>query len=134
MEHTSDELLDAAWPLWKKWSIPVGRILGIEVRIHGSVLLGILLLYKDLSNLENILMIFLGLFVTILVHELGHALTSKYFNNEVKGIIAFPPFGGIAFINTCTEKPLKKILIYLSGPAVNIVLALILLPLYEFRI
>ncbi len=132
-EHTSDELLDSAWGL----CVPVGRILGIDIRIHALVLLGILLEYNKLSCLKNILCLYAfllfysGLFLSILAHELGHALATKFFGNIVKGIIVFPPLGGMAFIQVDNERPIRNILIYLSGPAVNIVLAIILM--YSYR-
>ena len=137
-EHTLAELLDSTWALWKKWSIPFGRILGIDIRIHGIVLLGLLVEYKNLHYLKNssylfaFLLFYSGLFLSILLHEMGHALTAKFFGNTVKGIIVFPPFGGIAFIALDNEKPLRNILIYMAGPVVNIILALILLYLYKY--
>lgn len=136
-ENTSDELLDSAWAMWKKWSMPIGRIFGFEIRIHALVLLGLLLDYKKLSKLNDyfhlikFLLLYSGLFISILAHEMGHALTTKFFGNTVKGIIVFPPLGGLAFIGTDNRNPLRNILIYLAGPLVNIVLALIMLYLYK---
>ncbi len=137
-ENTSEKLLDSAWSSWKKWSILICRIRGIDIRTHVLILLGIFLAYKDLpklrdvSSLYSFLLIYTGLFVTILVHEMGHVLTARFFRNTVKGIILFPPFGGMAFIEIDKGKPFRNILIYLSGPVANIVLALVLLYLYKY--
>jgi len=57
----------------------------------------------------------------ILVHELGHILTSIYFKWKIDRIMILP-FGGITIFNEKINKPLKEeLLIALSGPIIQLI-------------
>ena len=63
----------------------------------------------------------LGLFVSVLLHELGHAVVARRFGVPVRGIRLFV-FGGVAELGSEPKKPGHEILIALAGPAVTVVL------------
>lgn len=60
--------------------------------------------------------------IIILVHELGHILTSIYFKWQIDRIMILP-FGGITIFNEKINKPIKEeLLIALSGPIIQLVI------------
>ena len=66
------------------------------------------------------------LFVSVLLHEFGHALTARWFKIPVHSIRLFI-FGGVAQFEHEPEKASYEFWISLAGPAVNILLGLLLL-------
>jgi len=62
-------------------------------------------------------------FVSILVHEIGHALVQQKFGGRPK--IVLHGFGGLAICGDCDRSPRSQILISLAGPAAGFVLALL---------
>jgi Zn-dependent protease len=59
--------------------------------------------------------------VSILVHELGHALMQQYFGGHPW--ITLYSFGGLASCNDCDRRPRSQILISLAGPLAGFFLA-----------
>jgi stage IV sporulation protein FB len=76
--------------------------------------------------LFNILLFLIAGFISILVHELGHALTAKYFGKRVE--IVLQAFGGYASYSggAPLNRP-KTFLITAAGPAIQILLGLVVL-------
>jgi Zn-dependent protease/CBS domain-containing protein len=67
----------------------------------------------------------LGLFICVLLHELGHALVAKHFQLPISQITLFI-FGGIAEIKKEPPSPYIEILVSIAGPIVSILLALLM--------
>lgn len=65
------------------------------------------------------------LFGIVTLHELGHSFAAQYYNIPVKDIVLLP-IGGVAQLRELPEDPKQEFVIAAAGPAVNIVLALIL--------
>jgi len=115
-----------------KGSLKLGRVAGIKIEVHWTfILLLIWVVFLDVrrggttaSALLNIALI-LFLFVCVVLHELGHSLTARRFNIPTKKITLLP-IGGVASIEKMPEKPTQELLVALAGPAVNVVLALLL--------
>lgn len=63
----------------------------------------------------------LGLFASVLLHELGHAVVSRHFGVKVREIVMYP-IGGLSSLETQPE-PRQELWISVAGPAVNLALA-----------
>lgn len=116
----------------KSWSLRVGKFFGIEVFIHWTfwILIGwIFLMHWGMGDastqgLWGVLFI-LALFACVVLHEFGHALTARRFGVVTRDITLYP-IGGISSFESMPEKPGQELLVGLAGPAVNLVIALIL--------
>ncbi len=64
----------------------------------------------------------LGLFVCIVLHELGHAMVAKYYKLPISQITLFV-FGGVAEIKKEPQTPKVEFLMAIAGPIVSVVLA-----------
>lgn len=116
-------------------SLKIARLWGINIQVHWSFTLILFygaFLYGSGGNnmligaVYGVVMILL-LFVCVVLHELGHAITAKYFGVNVPHITLLP-IGGVAQLERMPRKPTHEFLIAIAGPAVNIALALLLLP------
>ncbi|MEC7760519.1 MAG: site-2 protease family protein [Pseudomonadota bacterium] len=114
-----------------RWSFPIGRLLGSELRVHATFL--ILLAYVGGSAytyggmdaaLVNVAYV-LALFACVIAHEYGHALTARLFGIPTPDITLLP-IGGVARLLRIPEKPGQEVLVALAGPAVNVVIFVIL--------
>lgn len=114
-------------------SIPLFRIRGIMLRMHVTfplILIWAMIQFGVLTGGGWPGAIF-GLIVTILLftvvvlHELGHSFAALYYGVPVKQIVLLP-IGGVAQLESIPEEPVKEFVIAIAGPAVNIVLAVLL--------
>lgn len=117
-------------PASGKWSWSLGRIAGIDVRLHGTFLLLLAwLVFKQvgagngLRAASSALLTVLVVFAVIVLHELGHALTARRFGIKTRDITLYP-MGGVASLERMPKVPRQELLVALAGPAVNLVLAL----------
>ena len=114
-----------------KGSLKLGKIAGIGLFVHWTFSLLILFIvytnYKAGQNSIQILwsvLFILCIFLTVFMHELGHALTAKKFGIKTKDITLLP-IGGVAQLERLPEKPSEELMVAFAGPMVNIVLALL---------
>jgi Zn-dependent protease/CBS domain-containing protein len=113
------------------WSFRIARIAGTDVKIHLTFFL--LLAWIGFAYylqggtpaaLEGILFILL-LFLCVLLHEFGHALAARRYGIPTPDITLLP-IGGVARLQRMPDKPSQELVVALAGPAVNVVIALIL--------
>jgi Zn-dependent protease len=100
------------------WSFGAGTWFGIHIRISWlmPVLLGFFL-YKFQLKLGGAL--FGVLFVSVLLHEIGHILAARATDGSGDEILMWP-LGGLAFVET--SSPRAHILTAAAGPLANLVL------------
>ncbi len=116
-----------------KWSWKIGRLAGIDVYVHATFLfLPLLVVFAHLSggggtaSLLGGLLLMLCAFGIIVLHELGHALAARHYGIGTRDIILLP-IGGVARLERIPEDPTRELVIALAGPAVNVMLAGLLL-------
>jgi Zn-dependent protease/CBS domain-containing protein len=114
------------------WSITVGRIAGTAVRIHVTFLL--LLAWIGWASwrtggsdaaVGGIVFILL-LFGCVLAHEFGHILMARRYGIATPDVTLLP-IGGVAMLERMPDKPREQLMVALAGPAVNVVIAAVLL-------
>lgn len=112
-----------------KGSFKLGNIAGIGIFIHWtfSILIAFIIFvnYKTGYNAEQMvwsILFILSVFVTVFLHELGHALVAKNYNIRTKDITLLP-IGGLARLERLPEKPMEELMVAIAGPLVNIFLA-----------
>jgi len=67
-----------------------------------------------------------GLFMSIILHELGHSLVARRFGLQIKSITLFV-FGGVADMENEPSSARAELLMALAGPATSIALSLVFL-------
>lgn len=115
------------------WSINLFRVFGIQLAVHATFLL--LLVYwgyngwneGGVTGMAWSIGLICSFFVCVTLHELGHSLTARRYGVQVPRILLLP-IGGMAEMDHIPRRPSAEFLITLAGPAVNFVLAGLLLP------
>jgi Zn-dependent protease len=117
-------------------NIPLGRILGIQIGLDYSwfVIFGLLTWMlagsyypAEFKNWSHFLYWFMGattaimLFVSVLLHELGHSVVALRYKIPVRSITLFL-FGGVAQIGAEPPSAIAEFLIAIAGPIVSLVL------------
>jgi Zn-dependent protease/CBS domain-containing protein len=126
----------------RSWSISVGRVFGIDLRIHLSFfILPLFIWWTDYAashtanhpvNTSRDMALVGIIFACVIVHELGHAVVATREGIPAKSIILLP-IGGVTMLDD--SRPLmeaasaggwkRDVRIAVAGPLVNIVLAIV---------
>ena len=115
------------------WSYRLATVRGIDLKVHATFALIVAIAAANWAGLGLAGMAFgatliLLLFACVTLHEFGHALAAQYYGIPVKEIVLLP-IGGIAFLGRPTRHPMQELVIAAAGPAVNVAIVAILLPL-----
>jgi Zn-dependent protease/predicted transcriptional regulator len=118
----------------RSWSIPAGKLFGVEIRIHLTFFFLLLFVWTAESSTQDstVGLRALGLvgviFGSVVLHELGHALVSRRAGVPAKGIILLP-IGGVTILDEAQAIPestttwKRDIRIAIAGPLATFVLA-----------
>lgn len=99
------------------------RLFGFPIRVHPFFWLGAGLLGADILSVSpaNWLIWIVVVFVSILVHEMGHAIAYRWFRSPAS--IVLYAFGGLATPHYPPLKRWKRIIVALAGPFAGFLLS-----------
>jgi Zn-dependent protease len=118
-------------------SLKIGRYFGIDVFVHPTFwLLPLFVLFTsglsggpETAVLE--LAVLFAVFGCVALHEFGHALAARWYDVKTRDITLYP-IGGVARLENVPERPWPEIVIALAGPAVNVAIAALIVPIVAF--
>jgi Zn-dependent protease len=118
--------------MFRSWKL--GTAFGIGIYLHWTFFL--LLAWVTLDNLGRgqtgvavyEIMMLSAVFGCVVLHELGHALMARHYGIATRDITLYP-IGGVARLERLSERPIEEFWIALAGPAVNVVIAAVLVAL-----
>src|SRR5262245_26740095 len=108
----------------RSWKI--GTAFGIDLKVHWSILLLFALGIAQTGQVVFSTLMMTALRGCVVLHELGHALTARAFGIPTRDITLYA-IGGVARLERMSERPWEEFWIAVAGPAVNVVIALLLL-------
>jgi Zn-dependent protease len=114
------------------WSFPLGRLFGINIRVHlffPLVAIGLIFrvaCQKDtLPGLWVVACILMALlFVSVLLHEFGHCFGARAVDGDANEVLLWP-LGGLAHTEV-PHTPRANFITTAAGPAVNVLLCLLM--------
>lgn len=118
----------------RSWSLPAGRIFGVDLRIDLSFVLLLLFIgfmertaHVPVSPARGTLLVAI-IFASVVVHELGHALVGRHSGVPPRAIILMP-IGGVTIFDEAQPAIIpdwkREIKIAVAGPAVNLLVGAI---------
>lgn len=117
-----------------KKSLLVATVAGIDLFIHwtfGLLIVGLPAFYLLTGNTVGetlfVFVLVMTIFVCVVLHELGHALVARRFDVPTRDITLYP-IGGVARLQRMPTEPMREFWIAVAGPAVNVVIAIGLVP------
>jgi Zn-dependent protease len=114
------------------WSWRIARARGIDLRVHATFVILLVWLavvyYRETGTVAGAgrgVLFMLALFASVVLHELGHALTARRFGVTTRDITLLP-IGGVARLEQIPEKPKQELWIAVAGPGVTLGIAVVL--------
>jgi Zn-dependent protease/CBS domain-containing protein len=111
-----------------KWSLKIGSILGIPLKVHVTFLFLLLIIFFagrsiiGVGGVQGVIFVAL-IFASVVFHELSHAMVARHYGINVVDITLLP-IGGVARMPTTPDDPRQEVLISAAGPAASLILAI----------
>src|SRR5437660_2614749 len=110
------------------WSLPLGRLFGITVRIHFLFLLFVFVMWVKVAADPKMpqgagsamLMLMILVFFSVLLHEFGHCFAARMVDGDAHEVLLWP-LGGLAQCEL-PHVPRAHFICAAGGPAVNLLL------------
>jgi Zn-dependent protease len=107
-----------------RWSIIVGRIASIDIRIHATFLILIVLFAvaapePGAAGVGWSLLWLAALFGSVVLHELAHSLVARRRGGEVHEILLFP-LGGVSKLEHLPETAADEFAVAIVGPLTSL--------------
>ena len=113
--------------------IHVTRLLGVDINLDISVILMLVLAWFYWGQDGSIsaflwgCMLIVLAFLSVLAHEMGHAMAARERGVQVLDV-TLSPLAGVARVEQAANTPEDELLIAFAGPAVNLAIVMTLLP------
>jgi Zn-dependent protease/predicted transcriptional regulator len=136
-----------------KWSVQIGRIMGIPIKLHITFLIilflfiyyfaaisfkvgGLLLGFNVLDASFNIKLLYSTIasilfFSTILIHELSHSYIARSNGINIQSITLYI-FGGVAQMEEIPRNPKMELKMAAAGPGISLFIGIVTYVLYDF--
>lgn len=110
----------------RRWSVPVARIAGIEIRVHATwfLLVPLFVLAGTAPKGPGVvtsLVWLVTIFACVVFHELAHCLVGRRHGLVVHEIDLLP-IGGVSRLETFPENPRDEFALAIAGPAASVAL------------
>ncbi len=121
------------------WSFRLLTVGGTQVRVHLTFFLllawfgAVQWLSAGFEAAVFAIIFILLLFLCVLLHEFGHVFAARRYGIRTPDITLLP-IGGLASLERMPEKPSQEVVVALAGPAVNVVIAFVLIVLLGARL
>ncbi len=106
------------------WSVAVGQIAGISLRVHASFLILVVLFViaapePGVASAVVSVAWLLTIFACVVVHELSHCFMARSRGAQVDEILLFP-LGGVSKLRNLPESPRDEFAIAIVGPLTSL--------------
>lgn len=117
----------------RSWSVPVGKIGDVHVRLHLSYLFLLICVWGLQSSMLGPRVVGRGLvlvglvLISVIAHELAHALVAGPSSSKLKRVLILMPLGGVTLSDESLmqqKDPVGRLRVAIVGPLVNFILAL----------
>src|SRR3984885_362230 len=115
-----------------RWSITIGSFGGTAVKIHITFILFLVWIAFSgwtrggaAAALDSTVFIVL-LFACVVLHEFGHIAAARRYGIKTPEVTLLP-IGGVANLQRLPSDPAQELVVALAGPAVNLVIGLVLI-------
>ena len=114
------------------WSLPIGQLFGITIRVHLMLpllmigLIGRVMWSDDYApgTWQDAAMVLAFMFISVLLHEFGHCFAARFMDGDADEILMWP-LGGLAYSKSLPNTPIAHFVFTLGGPLVNLVICAI---------